>query len=125
MGSTSLASILIRVQINDEGFESYRKDLLRLRRTLEQLQRESPFSFVISGSGVDVTKLADVTVQAHHRRLGLAVKDRAEGSEREAVKAAYEAEFQAQARQKVMNRAGAQKAYAVAHALFSPDFKIG
>jgi len=53
--------IFVKIFVNSEGLETYRQDLKRLRRTLRQLERESPFSFTVILPNFDVTHLRMVS----------------------------------------------------------------
>jgi hypothetical protein len=133
----------IQVKISGEGLEQYRKELLRLRRTLKQLERESPFTFTIIGktglSAADIKmvkkpsfrEVSSVLNPAHQdiytaSPRGQAFRQRVDTARGPIQTLRQEAIRQFVSKQKgsVKTRLDAKREYAIAKALFSPGFIV-
>jgi hypothetical protein len=139
----SITLIRIEVKISGEGLEQYRKELLRLRKTLRQLERESPFTFTIIGktslSVADIKMVKKPTFRdvssvlnpAHQdiytaKPRGQAFRQRVDAARGPIQTLRQEAIRQFVSKQKgsVKTRLDAKREYAIAKALFSPGFII-
>lgn len=105
-----------------KGLEEFDRRWAAIERRFRRLERGNPhrMEFSVTDIGIFENDLADAVVEAHHRRLGLRVHDRAEGSERAAARNAYERKM----RRRPTTRRSAQREYAIFNALFSPEFII-
>jgi hypothetical protein len=105
-----------------KGLEDFDRRLAGIERRFKRLERGNPhrMEFSVTDIGIFENDLADAVVEAHHRRLGLKVHDRAEGSERAAARKAYERKM----RKRLTTRQSARREYAIFNALFSPEFII-
>ena len=136
-------SVNIQVKIGGEGLEQYRKELLRLRRTLRRLEAESPFTFTIIGStGSDATKVrmvrkptfrdvSSVLNPSHQdiyraKPVGQAFRQRVDAASGPIQSLRQQAveQFAKGQKGRVTTRLDAKRQYAVAKALFSPGFII-
>lgn len=141
MGSTTLTNIQVRIR--GEGLEQYRQELLRLRRTLRRLERESPFTFTIIGNTrFDATKIrmvrkptfrdvSSVLNPAHQdiyraKPVGQAFRSRVEAARGpiQSLREQAVQEFAKGQKGRVKTRQQAKREFAVAKALFSPGFII-
>lgn len=135
--------IRIEVKISGEGLEQYRKELLRLRKTLRQLERESPFTFTIIGktgtTAADIKmvkkpsfrEVSSVLNPAHQdiytaSPKGQAFRQRVDAARGPIQTLRQEAIRQFVSKQKgsVKTRLDAKREYAIAKALFSPGFIV-
>ena len=135
--------VRIQVKISGEGLDQYRKELLRLRKTLRQLERESPFTFTIIGktglSAADIKmvkkpsfrEVSSVLNPAHQdiytqNPKGQAFRQRVDAARGPIQTLREQAVRQFVSKQKgsVKTRLDAKREYAIAKALFSPGFII-
>ena len=131
------------MKISGEGLEQYRQELLRLRRTLRRLERESPFTFTIIGNTrLDATKIrmvrkptfrdvSSVLNPAHQdiytaNPRGQAFRQRVDAASGPIQTLRQQAvqDFLKNQKPVITTRASAQREYAIAKALFSPGFII-
>jgi hypothetical protein len=133
----------IQVKIGGEGIEQYRKELLRLRKTLRQLERESPFTFTIIGktgmTAADIKMVkkpsfrdvSSILNPAHQdiytaNPRGQAFRQRVDAARGPIQTLREQAVRQFVSKQKgsVKTRLDAKREYAIAKALFSPGFIV-
>lgn len=134
--------IFVKIFVNSEGLETYRQDLKRLRRTLRQLERESPFRFTVISPNFDVTHLRMMSKPSYQEirsvlnpahpdiytanPKGQAFRQRVEAASGPIQSLREQAVRQFVSKQKgsVKTRLDAKREYAIAKALFSPGFII-
>ncbi len=135
--------VRIEVKIGGEGLEQYRKELLRLRKTLRRLEAESPFTFTIIGkTGFSASKIrmvkkptfreaSSVLNVAHPdiytaKPVGQAFRQRVEAASGpiQTLREKAVQEFVSKQKGSVKTRLDAKREYAIAKALFSPGFIV-
>lgn len=135
--------VRIEVKIGGEGLEQYRQELLRLRKTLRQLERESPFTFTIIGkTGFSLSNIrmvkkptfreaSSVLNVAHQdiytaKPVGQAFRQRVEAARGpiQTLREKAVQEFVSKQKGSVKTRQEAKREYAIAKALFSPGFIV-